>query len=286
LPRTIQIGLLGFLVALSLPLITTPAFSEALDTQLVDRALVNRAGRATIAIIIDDIGHNRIRGKRAIELPANLTYAVIPDTQHGMTLARYAHNSGKEVMVHLPMENTNNQPMGKLALTSELNEQGFDEIFDLAVQKVPFASGINNHMGSALTQQPQAMAWLMNSVKRHKLYFVDSRTTSKTVASDIAQQRNIMTASRDVFLDNERTTFSIDQQFRRLLRLAKRNQTAIAIGHPYPATLDYLEQVLPLLERENIEIVAVSDMLKLRLAKQQVAAHFMRVARPQILAQE
>lgn len=218
------------------------------------------------------MGHNRVRGERAIRLPADLTYAFIPGTSHSIRLARMANREGKEVMLHLPMANTHNQPLGDFALTTDLSRQDFSQTFEAAMNRVPFASGINNHMGSALTQQPMAMQWLMQSVKKHRLFFVDSRTTPLTVASEIAQQANIRTASRDVFLDNVRTSYEIDRQFRRLLSKAERNRTAIAIGHPYEATIDYLEAVIPILAAENIRIVPVSEIIKMRLASQQLAA--------------
>ena len=146
MPKPLQIGFTPFLVALLLQLAPPPSFS---------------ANPSYIAIIIDDIGHNRRAGERAIDIQAHLTFAVIPETQHAARLANYAHNAGKEVMVHLPMANTMNQPLGDLALTNGLSEQDIAEVLDQAVRLVPFASGINNHMGSALTQEPQAMIWLM-----------------------------------------------------------------------------------------------------------------------------
>jgi len=176
-------------------------------------------------------------------------------------------------MLHLPMENNMNQPLGSLALTSGLSEQGVAMVVDQAVRLVPFASGINNHMGSALTQEPQAMVWLMRAVKPHKLFFVDSRTTHKTVASKIAIQEDIQTASRDVFLDNDKSLYGIDKEFRRLLALAKQRKTAIAIGHPYPSTLQYLEYAIPMLKSEGVRLISVSEILKLRLAERQLARY-------------
>jgi len=258
LPKPFQPGFISFLVALLLQLAPLPSFS---------------ANPTYIAIIIDDIGNNRRAGERAIDIQAHLTFAVIPETQHAIRLASYAHTAGKEVMVHLPMANTMNQPLGDLALTSGLSERDVGNVLDRAVRLVPFAKGINNHMGSALTQEPQAMAWLMRSVKRHKLFFIDSRTTHKTVASEIAVKENIRTASRDVFLDNDRSLYGIDKEFRRLLALAKQRKTAIAIGHPYPSTLQYLEHALPMLQDEGIQLISVSEMLKLRLAEQQLASY-------------
>ena len=171
MPKPFQIGFTPFFVALLLQLAPPPSFS---------------ADHSYIAIIIDDIGHNRRAGERAIDIQAHLTFAVIPETQHAVRLASYAHSAGREVMVHLPMANTMNQPLGGLGLTNGLSEQDVATVLDQAVRLVPFASGINNHMGSALTQEPQAMVWLMRAVKRHKLFFVDSRTTHKSVASEIA----------------------------------------------------------------------------------------------------
>ena len=257
MPKPLQIGFTPFLVALLLQLAPPPSFS---------------ADHTYIAIIIDDIGHNRRAGERAIDIQAHLTFAVIPETTHAIRLASYAHTAGKEVMVHLPMENTMNQPLGDLALTSGLSEKDVGMVLDRAVRLVPFATGINNHMGSALTQEPQAMAWLMRSVKRHKLFFVDSRTTHKSVASEIALQENIRTASRDVFLDNDRSLYGIDKEFRRLMAVAKQRKTAIAIGHPYPSTLQYLEHAIPMLQDEGIRLISVSEMLKLRLAARQLAS--------------
>lgn len=167
-----------------------------------------------IAIIIDDIGHNRRDGERAIHIQAHLSFAVIPETKDAVRLASHVHTAGKEMMVHLPMENTMSQPLGDLALTSGLSEQDVGMVLDNAVRLAPFSTGINNHMGSALTQEPQAMTWLMRSVKRHKLFFVDSRTPHKSVTSEIAVQENIRTASRDAL-------YCIDKEFRQLLAVAK-----------------------------------------------------------------
>jgi polysaccharide deacetylase 2 family uncharacterized protein YibQ len=230
------------------------------------------AAAPIVAIIIDDLGYNHVQGKRAIDLPAELTYAVIPDTHHATTLARYANDAGKEVMIHLPMENNANLPMSRIALTSGLTREDFQTVLDNALSRVPFARGINNHMGSTLTQQPQAMSWLMDSVKLRQLFFVDSRTTPKTIASSMAMQKNIHTASRDIFLDNERNLYAIDIQFRKMIRMARHKQSIVAIGHPYPATLEYLELALPMLASEGIRIVPVSEVIRTRLAGQQVAS--------------
>ena len=252
-------------------LVVQIALGAALVLQLL-APLALAAEPVYISIIIDDIGHSPSAGKRAINLPADLTYAVIPDAIHATQLARYAHESGKEVMLHMPMENVHRRPMGSLALTSGLTTDQFVSNFTNAVERVPFAIGINNHMGSALTQEPGAMQLFMSLVRQHQLYFVDSRTTPMTVASDMAQRQDIRTASRDVFLDNERNLFAIDQQFRKLIRKARQKGSAIGIGHPYGVTLEYLERALPMMQAENVQIIPVSDMLMRRNTLRQLAA--------------
>ncbi len=235
-------------------------------------ALAEAPERAYISIIIDDIGHSRVRGERAINLPASLNYAIIPESAHAKHLANYANDAGKEVMLHLPMANTRQHPMEKLALTSNLDREAFINVFERAVSEVPHIKGVNNHMGSHLTGQPQAMHWLMQAIKSHKLFFVDSRTTHRTVAREMAQYRSVLNARRDVFLDNVRTEAAIANQVKKLKVMAKQRKTAIAIGHPYPETLDYLEKAIPLLAEENIQIVSVSEIIGLRIASAQLAS--------------
>ena len=224
-----------------------------------------------VAIIIDDIGHNKKTGQRAININAPLTLSVIPGTHHADILARNATASGKEVMIHLPMEPTMQLPLGNLALTSDLSEAGINMIVEDAIKLVPFAKGINNHMGSALTQQPKAMSWLMRSVKRHNLFFIDSRTTHKSIASKIAVQHNIRSANRDIFLDNEKSTHAINKEFGRLLALAKRQNTAIGIAHPHPATLQYLEHTIPMLKSKGIKVISITEVIEIRRSEQRLA---------------
>ena len=214
--------------------------------------------QAYIAIIIDDMGYNLDRGRKAIAIPASLTYAVLPNSTHSTLIARMAHEAGKEVMVHMPMENVASVPMGKNVLTRSQRKEEFQVILD----SIPFAQGVNNHMGSALTQESEAMQWFMESIGNRDMYFVDSRTTAKTIAFTVARSNNLRAASRDVFLDNEPTIYAIDKSFHRLMRIAKRRGSAIAIGHPYPATLQYLNMAIP--KMEGIKIVTISDLIMQR----------------------
>ncbi len=218
----------------------------------------------TIAIIIDDLGNHKALGDRLIEIPAPLTLAFLPMRLHTKQQARRAYLMGKEVMLHAPMENLHNIPLGAAGLTSRMNSMEMTITFRRAIRSVPFASGVNNHMGSLLTQDHSAMGTLMRELRDYPLYFVDSRTTPKSIAYKVAKRHNIPTLGRDIFLDNDINSRYIHRQFRKLIKVAKTNGTAIAIGHPYLKTVRYLERVLPTLGKEGISVATVKGIWAIR----------------------
>lgn len=219
-----------------------------------------------IALILDDIGNNAELGRRAVTLPGAVTYAMLPHTPHAASLAEQAHSLGKEIILHAPMANQAHFPLGPGALTAELSHEEFVQTLEESIAAIPHLQGVNNHMGSALTEQEVQMTWTMQALRKHGLYFVDSLTTANSVAGRIAREQNIPTISRNVFLDNETTFENIDREFQRLLTLAEKNGSAVGIGHPYVETLEYLENALPALAERNIELVPVSLMIARRKA--------------------
>ena len=216
-----------------------------------------------IAIILDDLGNNDALGMQAISLLGAVTYAVLPHTPHGERLAVLAYKSGKEVMLHAPMSNLGQHPLGEGGLTPLLTEEEFTASLLRSIAAVPFAKGVNNHMGSELTGSRLQMQWLMRELKLQGLYFVDSVTTAHSVAPEIAGEFAVPNLRRHVFLDNQATHENIDFEFKRLLAIARSKGSAVGIGHPYPETLAYLEQALRTLEAEGIELITVSRMLEL-----------------------
>lgn len=221
-------------------------------------------GRPSIALIIDDIGYNGPLGERAIALPGAVTYAVLPHTPHGAELAEKGFTAGKEIMLHAPMANQANMPLGPGALTADLDKDTFIATLSDAIDAIPHLEGINNHMGSALTELEEPMRWVMEVLKERQLYFVDSYTTAKSVAGRVASQEHIPTITRNVFLDNVQQEEDIDREFRKLLKMAKERGVAVGIGHPYPETLNYLEMALPLLEQEGVTLIPASEMIALQ----------------------
>ena len=242
-----------------------------------------------IALIIDDIGDNLHLGLRAVRLPGNVTCAFLPHTTYARRLAVSAHKRNKEVMLHLPMESEEGKAPGPGALTLDMTRAEFIQTVDSDLGAIPYASGINNHMGSLMTQHPGDMRWLMQEINRHgNLFFVDSRTTEYTVAQQVAQESGIPNLRRDVFLDNDQDPAAIAEQFSRFLTLAKHRGTAVAIGHPHPATLRFLEKQLPRLREEGIVLMSVSDLIKFKQRPQTIYAArplLMGAVKPDITAE-
>jgi polysaccharide deacetylase 2 family uncharacterized protein YibQ len=214
-----------------------------------------------IAIIIDDLGYHRSRGEAIVNLPGQVTCAVIPQTPHAPVLAKQAHDTGKEVILHMPMETDGYAELDAGGLRESMSQADFVATVNAAILRIPQARGLNNHMGGILTADENAMNWLMESLGEHGLFFVDSRTTPQSVAGSLARQHGLAYAGRDIFLDNERDLAAINDQFNQAIALAKRRGQAIVIGHPYPETIEYLQNVIPLLDSAGIELVPVSRLL-------------------------
>lgn len=214
-----------------------------------------------IAIIIDDLGYKYEYGVRAINLPGPVSYAVLPATPNGRALARTAHQQGKEVLLHLPFEAVDRKNADEPgAITLDMSREAFRQTFASALESVPHAVGVSNHRGSLLTRHPGHMSWLMEEISAHDgMFFIDSYTTHHSVALQMAIEKGIAATRRHVFLDNDRSEAAIQREFLRLTKLAQRTGLAVAIGHPYPETLAFLEAELPLLEARKIELIPVSQ---------------------------
>jgi len=242
----------------------TRALSVLLSVGLAVIASSRVQADARLAIIIDDIGYNQVQSERAARLKGAFTLSVLPFTPHGISSAKLAHQYGKELMVHLPMSAISNMPIGKGGLVSGMGKTAFLSTLRQNLDNIPYALGANNHMGSQLTQEAEPMQWLMEELDRRRLFFVDSRTSVNTKALDIAHKYQVPSLKRDVFLDDLNETRAIEYQLNRALQFARQRGSAVAIGHPYPTTLGVLEAMQPLLEKQEVRLVYVSQLLKPR----------------------
>ncbi|MEM8497882.1 MAG: divergent polysaccharide deacetylase family protein [Pseudomonadota bacterium] len=237
------------------------------------------ADAPAIVLIIDDLGNNQEASLRTVGLYGELTLGILPHTPYAGHIAKLATDAGKEVIVHVPMSSIHGVNTGPGGLNERQSEQYFVEVLTDNLGAVPFARGVNNHMGSSLTQNDSMMQLLMSVIAQRELYFIDSRTSAKTVAATMAGRHNIKHLSRDVFLDNTPTVDHIHGQFQRLLRVARKHGIAVAIGHPHVATLDYLESVLPTLEAlEKVRLISGSKAIDLRYPQVDIADR--RLAEP------
>lgn len=232
---------------------------------------------ARLAIIIDDIGYNLALSERAARLPGQFTLAVLPFTPHGNQVAHLADERGKELMLHLPMSNLKDMPLGRGGLTTGMARETLQNTLRADLVSLPLVRGVNNHMGSKLTQDAQAMGWVMSELAARKLYFIDSRTSPLTQAQRAAEQSGVPSTKRDVFLDDVIEPGAIRRQLDLALQLARKQGSAVAIGHPYPATLQLLENIQPLLSQANIQLVPASQLtrlVKIRATAPQVRNRF------------
>jgi len=220
-----------------------------------------------IAIIIDDLGYELAAGRRAIALPGPTAYAVLPGTPHGATLSRLANENGKEVLLHLPLQAVEYRgPAEPGAIMLDMSRTTFRSTFADAIATVPYAIGVSSHRGSLLTRHPGHMGWLMEEINdRGDLFFIDSYTTHESVALRVAGETGVNAARRDVFLDNDRSTEAVAREFERLKSMAREQGQAVAIGHPFPETLEVLESELPKLREQGFELVTISKLVAKQL---------------------
>ncbi len=215
-----------------------------------------------IAIIIDDLGDRLEDGLRAAALPGQVTCAILPQTTYSHRLAEAAHAAGKEVMLHQPMEATHGQKMGPGGIDRYMDRKTLLQTLQTNLDSVPYAQGMNNHMGSLLTRMVEPMAWLMRDLHgRENFYFIDSATAVQSVAQRIAHEQSVPSMRRNIFLDNNRDEQAILKQFARLVARARRDGVAIGINHPYPESLAVLEKVLPRISEFGVRLLPVSQLI-------------------------
>ncbi len=228
------------------------------------RPVAPPAPSARIAIIIDDLGNDRA----AVELLARwrepVACAVLPMLPGSVAAAETLSRSGKEVLLHLPMEPKGFpgvRPGPGLVLVSQTDAEIRSTLAE-DLDSVPHATGVNNHMGSLATADRRVMQVVAEELARRGLFFVDSRTTDHTVAAEAAVRARVPSASRRVFLDDVQTVEAVERSLDDLVAKAKAEGSAIAIGHPHPVTLEVLERELLRLGERGVRLVRVSELVK------------------------
>jgi polysaccharide deacetylase 2 family uncharacterized protein YibQ len=216
-----------------------------------------------LAIILDDLGQDYGAAEAVFALPYPLTISVLPNNPHSVDIAEEARRRGFEVMLHLPMESVSQRHAESHELRPGMSQRQVSALVDGFIAAVPGVAGVNNHQGSESTANPALMNELMPVLREHKLFYIDSRTTAATVAFDAARHAGVPTAYRNVpFLDDVEEVSAVVRQLRTALREAREKNDAIAIGHPHPATLKALREVLPEAKAQGVRLVYASELVR------------------------
>lgn len=225
-----------------------------------------RAARFTgppkVAFVLDDWGYNLQALPLLKEIDRPLTLAILPNLPYSERIAEEAFAEGKEILLHLPMEPQRQLPAGKGRIDTAMSKAEIRQVLLLALGSVPYIRGVSNHQGSKATEDKRVMAAVMSSLKGTGYFYLDSMTTAGSVAEEAARRYAVPFCRRDVFLDNLMTEEAIQERIDELKSLAKQNGSAIGIGHDKTLTLEVIRRNLPLLEREGILVVGLSELLE------------------------
>ena len=214
-----------------------------------------------VAIIIDDIGFDMKAAYAFAALDVNITISILPVAPFAVKIARKLHTQGVKLMLHLPMEPVEYPKVdpGPGAILSIMSPDEVLKTLRMNLEAVPHITGVNNHMGSAITALSPQMHQIFTVLKKRELFFIDSLTSKASLCSQAARLLQVPFGQRDVFLDNIQEKKYIKKQLKRLIAVAIRHGTAIGIGHPYPATLLALKDEMPYLKKK-VRIVPASTL--------------------------
>jgi uncharacterized protein len=215
-----------------------------------------------LAIILDDLGYDRGAADAILQIPYPLTVSVLPLLPHSSEIAEDAFRRGYEVMLHIPVESDGGEKAENIQLQPGMQTQEVAIILENMLETVPHAMGVNNHQGSLGTSDAGLMDEMMPALHDRDLYFVDSRTSARSVALDAARRAHVPNGSRDVFLDDAQDLASIEHQLDLAAHEARLHGCAIAIGHPHPETIEALTQALPQIQRDGVELVYASQAVR------------------------
>ena len=217
-------------------------------------------GAFTVAIIIDDAGQWPATERGYLALPIPLTLSVLPHVRYTAQIAQEAVDAGKGVMLHLPMEPLGRDTAGPGEITTNMSDAQIAAQTEDDIAQVPLAKGLNNHEGSKASADTRVMRDVMAVVKAHDLFLIDSRTNTQSVGTQVAQDAGVPNASRSVFLDNKADVAYTEKMLEFTVAVAKRDGSAIAIGHPRPTTLAALQAMYPKMQAEGVQFVLASEL--------------------------
>lgn len=241
-----------------------PPAETAVPKPEVITPLVPSGHKPEIAIVIDDMGLNISGSERAMRLPAFITLSFMPYAPQLRRETAQARTDGHELLLHMPMEPLGNYDPGPGALLVDLPPAEIRARFEAGLDSFTGFDGVNNHMGSKFTAWPDGMEIVIDELQKRHLFFLDSRTSPKSVGESIAREHGLPAIARDVFLDDDLTSDAIKKQLAETERVAQRKGFAVAIGHPHDVTLEALEEWIPEAEKDGFEFIPVKNLISAR----------------------
>lgn len=217
------------------------------------------AEAAKLAIVIDDIGYRAKEDSEIYAMPKEISVAIIPAAPYATERANEAYQQKRDILIHLPMQPKSNDQIEAGGIKIGDGEEKIRKLIDSSRGQVPYAIGLNNHMGSGATSDRQTMLHLMTVLKEQQLFFLDSKTIGSSVAAKTARQAGISTLERDIFLDDSDEFADVQRQFLLAVEHAKKHGVAVVIGHPRKNTVSVLKKQLAQLPKE-IELVGVGTL--------------------------
>jgi len=220
--------------------------------------------RPKMALVIDDLGGERLIARELLQWDIPITFSILPFTPYAKNIAEEAHQKGKEVILHIPMEPHGYPKVkpGEGGLLEEMNEESFRRQLIKDIEAVPYIKGASNHMGSRLMEDHEKVKIVLSELKRRKLYFLDSRTTPQSIGIHEAQSMGMKTVERSLFIDHSLDEEDIKEKIEKLIRLSLSNGKAIGIGHPHASTVKSIKEMIPKIKEKGIELVPLSAIIE------------------------
>ncbi len=215
----------------------------------------------TLYFVIDDVGNNLFQLKPFLKLPMNLTFAVLPGLKYSKDAIDLIREAGKDYIIHQPMEAVGGQNPGPGALLVGMTQDEVRTIVTDNIKDYYDLKGMNNHMGSAGTADYELMSFLYNVLKEKKIGFLDSRTTSKSVARELAEIKGVPFAERSIFLDNSKERQAILDAVENGLNVSEKKGHAVMIGHIWTEELaSILLELYPSLLENNYVLNNLTEL--------------------------
>lgn len=236
---------------------------EDKDVKKVQEKPESRKYSGKLAVIVDDCGYDMSSVRILLNTGLPLNFAVLPYKPYSSDVLEMIKSDGRVAMLHLPMEPMDRSAMseGSSTICTDMSKDKILELTRKAINSLPGVSGVNNHQGSKATADSATMTTVLQELRNQDLFFVDSRTSSKSVARDKAVAMGVPTARNDIFLDNSSDVQAIRKQIYKAMDIAEKNGSAIAICHARPNTAKAWSMYAEEIKNTGIELVPITDVL-------------------------